>query len=152
MDYIRLVINIILTIAFYYFFGRVNIATFSKASVSITKIEETMTKVPSPGKRIRIKMQLNCQIYAAIFPVDVADYKDSQPMCNRNGNGTVEEFANCIVEHTVDNIKMDKPHKRAYRIWDFFKTSFLVVKAYFPQLDKISCEGRLSQWQSLKVK
>ena len=49
MDYIRLVINIVLTIAFYYLFGRVNIATFSKASVSITKIEETMTKVPSPG-------------------------------------------------------------------------------------------------------
>ena len=49
MDYIRLVINIILTIAFYYFFGRVNIDTFSQASVSYTKREETMTKVPSPG-------------------------------------------------------------------------------------------------------
>ena len=49
MDYIRLVINIILTIAFYYFFGRVNIATFSQASVSFTTKEETMTKVPSPG-------------------------------------------------------------------------------------------------------
>ena len=36
--------------------------------------------------------------------------------------------------------------------WEFFKTSFLVVKAYFPKLDKISCEGRLNQWQSLKVK
>ena len=52
MDYIRLVINIILTIAFYYFFGRVNIDTFSQASVSYTKREETMDKVPSPGKRI----------------------------------------------------------------------------------------------------
>ena len=54
MDYIRLVINIILTVAFYYFFGRVNIATFSQASVSLTTKEEIMTKVPSPGKRIQI--------------------------------------------------------------------------------------------------
>ena len=51
MDYIRLIINIVLTIAFYYFFGRVNITKFSKASVSATKLEETMTKVPSPGKK-----------------------------------------------------------------------------------------------------
>ncbi len=117
MDYIRLVINIILTVAFYYFFGRVNIATFSQASVSFTKIEETMTKVPSPGKRIRIKCNAGiiCYYYPAIFPVDLADYKDMQPMCN--GNETVEEFANCIDEHTVNNIKMDKPHTRANRIY-----------------------------------
>ena len=51
MDYIRLIINIVLTIVFYYFFGRVNITKFSKASVSVTKSEETMTKVPSPGKK-----------------------------------------------------------------------------------------------------
>ena len=38
------------------------------------------------------------------------------------------------------------------KLWEFFKTSFLVVKAYFPKLDKISCEGRLTHWQSLKVK
>ena len=63
MDYIRLVINIILTIAFYYFFGRVNIATFSQASVSFTKREETMTKVPSPGNSIRMNFRaigFNC--------------------------------------------------------------------------------------------
>ena len=46
--------------------------------------------------------------------MDVAAYKDSQPMCN--GNETVEEFANCVVENTVDNIKMDKPHTREDRI------------------------------------
>ena len=51
MDYIRLIINIVLTIVFYYFFGRVNITKFSKGSVSVTKLEETMTKVPSPGKK-----------------------------------------------------------------------------------------------------
>ena len=50
MDYIRLIINIVLTIVFYYFFGSVNITKFSKASVSFTKLEETMTRVPSPGK------------------------------------------------------------------------------------------------------
>ncbi len=49
MDYTRLFMNILLTIVFYYFFGRVNIATFSQASVSFTTKEETMTKVPSPG-------------------------------------------------------------------------------------------------------
>ena len=128
MDYIRLVINIILTIAFYYLFGRVNIATFSQASVSFTKIEETMTKVPSPGKRIRIKCNagINCYFYPAIFPVDLADYKDMQPMCN--GNETVEEFANCIVENTVDNVKMDKPHTRADRIYyENVMPSFLPV-------------------------
>ena len=60
--------------------------------------------------------------------MDVADYKDSQPMCNRNGNGTVEEFANCIVEHTVDNIKMDKPHTREDRIYyENVMPSFLPV-------------------------
>ena len=42
--------------------------------------------------------------------MDLSDYKASQPKCN--GNETVEEFSKCIVEHTVDNIKMDKPHKR----------------------------------------
>ena len=42
--------------------------------------------------------------------MDLSDYKVSQLICN--GNETVEEFSNCIVEHTVDNIKMDKPHKR----------------------------------------
>ena len=32
------------------------------------------------------------------------------------GNETVEQFANCIVEHSKDNIKMDKPHTREDRI------------------------------------
>ena len=32
------------------------------------------------------------------------------------GNETVEHFANCIVEHSKDNIKMDKPHTRKDRI------------------------------------
>ena len=32
------------------------------------------------------------------------------------GNQTVGEFANCIVEHTKDNIKMDKPHTRENRV------------------------------------
>ena len=57
----------------------------------------------------------NYSICSAIFPVDVAAYKDSQPMCN--GNETVEEFANCVVENTVDNIKMDKPHTRGDKIY-----------------------------------
>ena len=47
--------------------------------------------------------------------MDLAAYKDSQPMCN--GNETIEEFANCVVENTVDNIKMDKPHTRADKIY-----------------------------------
>ena len=33
------------------------------------------------------------------------------------GNETVEEFAKCTVEHTIDNIKMDKPHTRENRIY-----------------------------------
>ena len=53
MDYIRLILNVILTITFYYFFGRVNITKFSQRSVSVTKTEETMEKVPSPGNWIR---------------------------------------------------------------------------------------------------
>ena len=57
MEYTRLIINMILTLAFYYFFGRANITKFSKASVSVTETEETMTKVPSPGKRIQINLQ-----------------------------------------------------------------------------------------------
>ena len=118
MDYIRLIINLILTITFYYFFGRVNITKFSQRSVSVTKTEETMTKVPSPGKRIRNHkspaMVLNF-VLSAIFPVDLSDYKDLQPMCF--GNETVEEFANCIVEHTKNNIKMDNPHTRANRVY-----------------------------------
>ena len=62
MDYIRLIINVILTITFYYFFGRVNITKFSQKSVSVTKTEETMTKVPSPGKRIGINFQQQCSV------------------------------------------------------------------------------------------
>ena len=53
--------------------------------------------------------------FSAIFPVDLSDYKDRQPMCH--GNETVEEFANCIVEHTKDNIKMDNPHTRSNRVY-----------------------------------
>ena len=51
----------------------------------------------------------------AIFPVDLADYSSGQPMCN--GNKTVDEFANCIVENTKANLKMDKPHKRTNKIY-----------------------------------
>ena len=47
--------------------------------------------------------------------MDVSAYSTNQPMCH--GNGTVEEFANCIVEHTKDNIKMDNPHTRGNRIY-----------------------------------
>ena len=58
--------------------------------------------------------------------MDVAAYKDSQPMCN--GNETVEEFANCVVENTVDNIKMDKPHTRGDKIYyENVMPSFLPV-------------------------
>ena len=51
----------------------------------------------------------------AIFPVDVSDYSSGLSMCNVNL--TVDEFANCIVEHTKANLKMDKPHTRADRIY-----------------------------------
>ena len=51
----------------------------------------------------------------AIFPVDVSDYSSRLPMCNVNL--TVEEFANCIKEHTKANLNMDKPHTRADRIY-----------------------------------
>ena len=68
----------------------------------------------------------NYSICSAIFPVDLAAYKDSHPICN--GNETVEEFANCVVENTVDNIKMDKPHTREDRIYyENVMPSFLPV-------------------------
>ena len=51
----------------------------------------------------------------AIFPVDLSDYSSDSQMCN--GNRTVDEFANCIVEHTKDNLKMDKPNTRGNRIY-----------------------------------
>ena len=58
--------------------------------------------------------------------MDLAVYTDSQPMCN--GNETVEEFLKCVVENTVDNIKMDKPHTRAVRIYyENVMPSFLPV-------------------------
>ena len=47
--------------------------------------------------------------------MDVSDYSTNHPMCY--GNGTVEEFANCIVEQTKDNIKIDSPHTRENRIY-----------------------------------
>ena len=58
--------------------------------------------------------------------MDLAVYTDSQPMCN--GNETVDEFLNCVVENTVDNVKMDKPHTRADRIYyENVMPSFLPV-------------------------
>ena len=59
--------------------------------------------------------------------MDLSAYKEaSQLICN--GNGTVEEFSKCIVEHTVDNIKMDKPHKRENNIYyENVMPSFLPV-------------------------
>ena len=51
----------------------------------------------------------------AIFPVDLSDYSSGPQMCN--GNITVDEFADCIVEHTKDNLKMDKPNTRGNRIY-----------------------------------
>ena len=47
--------------------------------------------------------------------MDLSDYIYPGPICY--GNVTVEEFADCIVEHTKDNIKMDKPHTRENRIY-----------------------------------
>ena len=44
----------------------------------------------------------------------------------------------------------DKKKRWSYR--EFFKSSLLVMKTYFPKLDKISCDRRLTQWQLLKVK
>ena len=50
MDYIRLLINIVLSGLFYYFFGQVNIERFSNAGVSVTKYDEIMSEFPPPGE------------------------------------------------------------------------------------------------------
>ena len=50
MDYIRLLINIVLSGLFYYFFGQVNIERFSNAGVSVIKYDEILSEVPPPGE------------------------------------------------------------------------------------------------------
>ena len=50
MDYIRLLINIVLTGLFYYFFGQVNVERFSNAGISVTKYDEILSEFPPPGE------------------------------------------------------------------------------------------------------
>ena len=52
-----------------------------------------------------------------IFVVNMTDYEiPDHAKCI--GNGSVQDFANCIEENTRDYVKCDKPHKRSIRIYD----------------------------------